>query len=181
MPEVQLVYRRLERTDLVRLADIDRTEHIECVYVQHGTELEQIAGDFSATPWHAEGKGPHSVAYQRKECERYLASGATALGAFDGRRLVGIGVVRPHVRPGTAQLAYLHVSNDYRGRGVGDRLTSDLEQIAREAGTGRIVVSATPSENTVGFYRRHGYEPTANPLPELVELEPDDVQMEKRL
>ena len=85
------------------------------------------------------------------------------------------------MRPGIAQLAYLHVSDGYRGRGIGDRLTADLEQLARDAGATMIVVSATPSENTVRFYRRHGYEPTANPLPELVELEPEDVHMDKRL
>jgi ribosomal protein S18 acetylase RimI-like enzyme len=180
VPE-QLVYRRLGRADLLRLADIDRTERIERIYLQHGTELEEVAGDFSATPWQTEGNGPHSVTYQREECERYLAAGATALGAFDGERLVGIGVVTPHVRPGIAQLAYLHVSNGYRGRGIGDRLTADLEQLARDAGATMIVVSATPSENTVRFYGRHGYKPTANPLPELVELEPEDVHMEKRL
>lgn len=165
----------------MRLADIDRTEHIERIYVQHGTELVEVAGDFSAAPWQAEGEGPHSVAHQRAECERHLAAGAIALGAFDGERLVGIGVVTPHVRPGIAQLAYLHVSSDYRGRGIGDRLTLDLEQLARAAGDTTIVVSATPSENTVRFYRRHGYMPTADPLPELVEREPEDAQMEKRI
>ena len=44
-----------------------------------------------------------------------------------------------------------------------------------------MVVSATPSESTVGFYRRRGFEPTAAPLPELLELEPEDVHLEKRL
>jgi ribosomal protein S18 acetylase RimI-like enzyme len=145
MADVQLVCRRLERADLARLADIDRTDRIERLYVQHGTELREIAGDFSAPPWQAAGDGPHSVAYQREECERHLAAGATALGVFDGERLVGIGIVTPNIRPGIAQLAYLHVSNGYRGRGIGDQLTSDLEQLARDAGATIIVVSATPS------------------------------------
>jgi hypothetical protein len=43
-----------------------------------------------------------------------------------------------------------------------------------------MVVSATPSLNTVRFYRRRGFEPMAEPLPELYELEPADVQMQKR-
>ena len=44
-----------------------------------------------------------------------------------------------------------------------------------------MVVSATPSLNTVRFYQRLGYEPMAEPLPELLELEPEDVHMQKEL
>jgi hypothetical protein len=33
----------------------------------------------------------------------------------------------------------------------------------------------------VQFYGRRGYEPMAEPLPELFELEPEDVHMQKPL
>jgi GNAT superfamily N-acetyltransferase len=85
----------------------------------------------------------------------------------------------PHIRPGIAQLAYLHVSHDFRRAGVGSRLCADLEQLAQHAGDTEIVVSATPSENTVRFYMARGYRPLAQPLPELFELEPDDIHMGK--
>ena len=84
-------------------------------------------------------------------------------------------------RPGIAQLAYLHVSNEYRARGVGGHLSEELERLARERGDTTMVVSATPSLNTVRFYRRRGFQPMSEPLPELYELEPDDVHMEKLL
>lgn len=87
----------------------------------------------------------------------------------------------PHIRPGVARLAYLHVSNGYRGQGVGVRLNEELKRIAREAGGAEIVVSATPAQNTVRFFLGRGYEPDAEPLPELLELEPDDVHLRKRL
>jgi ribosomal protein S18 acetylase RimI-like enzyme len=138
-------------------------------------------GDWSSPPWDAEGDGEHSVAAQRAALERQVEAGAIPVGAFAGHRLVGIGLVMPHVRPGIAQLAYLHVTNGYRGRGVGARLTEDLERLAREAGDSTIVVSATPSANTVRFYLGLGFEPMAEPLPELYELEPEDVHMQKRL
>jgi hypothetical protein len=38
-----------------------------------------------------------------------------------------------------------------------------------------MVVSARPSANTVGFYRGRGFVPVADPLPELLALEPQDV------
>jgi GNAT superfamily N-acetyltransferase len=181
MSQDPIAYKRLGREDLARIGDIDRTERIDTLYVQHGTELEARAGDWSAPAWSSEGDGPHSVAAQRSECERYVDAGATALGAFVGERLVGIGIVRLHLRSGIAQLAYLHVGDGYRGRGIGVRLTADLEHIAREAGDTTMVVSATPSRNTVHFYLGRGYRPMAEPLPELFELEPEDVHMEKTL
>jgi ribosomal protein S18 acetylase RimI-like enzyme len=104
-----------------------------------------------------------------------------ALGAFAGERLVGIGIMVPHIRPGIAQLAFLHVSNGYRVRGIGRHLSDELERVACEQGDARMVVSATPSLNTVRFYRRRGFEPMEEPLPELYELEPEDVHMEKQL
>jgi GNAT superfamily N-acetyltransferase len=177
----EVAYRRLVRADVARVGEIDRTEHIEVVYVQHGSRLEERRGDWSARAWLVEGEGEHSIAHQRAECERYLDSGGIAFGAFADNRLVGIGVVVPHIRPGVAQLAYLHVGNGYRGLGIGGRLSDELERLAREHGDTSMVVSATPSANTVRFYRGRAFEPSAEPLPELFELEPEDVHMAKRL
>ena len=176
-----VTYRRIHPDELFRVGEIDRTERIDTIVVQRGAELDAVAGDFSAPPWHPEGEGGHSVGHQIEECERYLAAGGTAIGAFAEGRLVGIGIVVPHVRDGIAQLAFLHVSDGYRGRGIGGCLSGRLEQLARDLGDTVMVVSATPSANTVGFYRGRGFEPTADPLPELYELEPEDVHLDKRL
>ena len=175
-----ITYRQLAAEELTRLGEIDRTESIDTLYVQHGTELEAVSGDFSASPWHG-GHGEHSLEHEIEVCEFYRAAGGTVLGAFAGERLVGIGIVVPSVRPGIAQLAYLHVSNGLRGQGIGVYLTEEMERLARAAGARWMVISATPSENTVRFYRGRGYEPTATPLPELYEREPEDVHLEKRL
>ncbi len=173
--------RPLETDELDRVGEIDRSEPIAALYVQDGVRLEVREGDRSAPGWDPEGEGEHSVAAQRRWLRHLAGRGAVGLGAFEAGRLVGIGVVVPQLRPGIAQLAYLHVTNGRRARGIGRRLSDDLEQVAREAGAVSIVVSATPSLNTVDFYRRRGYEPMAAPLPELFELEPDDVHMEKAL
>src|SRR5262249_45483830 len=121
------------------------------------------------------------VEAHRRELVRYVDAGGIARGAFSGERLVGIGVVVPHIRPAIAQLAFLHVSHDFRATGVGTRLSSELEQLARRGGDTEIVVSATPSENTVRFYVGRGYRPMAQPLPELFELEPEDIHLGKAL
>jgi GNAT superfamily N-acetyltransferase len=181
MTERAIEIRRLDPAEVARVGEIDRTERIDALYVQRGTRLELREGDWSAPAWSADGDGEHSVAAQRAGVEHYVGQGGTVLGAFDGDHLVGIGVVLPHLRAGIAQLAYLHVSAGSRGRGVGRRLTDELERIARDLGDSEMVVSATPSLNTVDFYRRRGFEPMADPLPELLALEPKDVHMEKRL
>ena len=177
----EISYRPLVPDELSRLGEIDRTEYVPVIYRQQGDQLTEEHHDFHIPPWSTEDEGEYSVAHHRAICERHLADGGTAVGAYDGERLVGIGVVMPHVRPGIAQLAQLHVSDGYRGRGIGRRLCEMMDDIAHAAGDTTMVVSAVPSVNTVQFYMRRGFAPTAEPLPELYELEPEDVHLSKRL
>lgn len=177
--EAPVEIRDLERTELSRIGEIDRTERIGVLFEQHGIELVARQGSWNASAWDPEGHGEHSVDAQHRALAHYADAGGIGRGAFSGGRLVGIGVVVPHIRPAIAQLAYLHVSRDFRGVGVGTRLCADLEVVARRAGDTEIVVSATPSENTVRFYMGRGFRPMALPLPELLELEPEDIHMHK--
>jgi GNAT superfamily N-acetyltransferase len=171
----------LARSELGRVGEIDRTERIDLVYEQRGTELVERRGDWSAPAWDPAGNGEHSVEAQRHALEHYVDAGGIALGAFSGGRLVGIGVMVPHIRSAIAQLAFLHVSNGFRASGVGSRLCDDLEVLARDAGDTGMVVSATPSENTVRFYLRRGFRLMAEPLPELFQLEREDAHLSKVL
>lgn len=176
-----IAVRRLTRMELSRVADIDRTERIDLIYEQRGTELVELPGDWDSPAWNAEGNGEHSLTAQRHTLEHYVDAGGIALGAYSEGQLVGIGVVVPHIRPEIAQLAFLHVSKAYRATGIGHRLSDELDQIARDGGATEMVVSATPSQNTVRFYLSRGYELLAQALPELYELEPEDVHMRKAL
>jgi GNAT superfamily N-acetyltransferase len=174
-------FRDLARGELSRVDEIDRTERIDVMFEQHGTELVARRGNWSAAPWDPDGDGEHSVHEQRRALAHYHDAGGIARGAFAGERLVGIGVVVPHIRPAIAQLAFLHVSRESRAAGVGTRLCVELEAIARREGDTELVVTATPSESTVRFYLARGFRPMARPLPELLELEPDDIHMAKRI
>jgi GNAT superfamily N-acetyltransferase len=169
------------RTELSRVCEIDRRERINVLYEQQGTQLVARHGDWSASAWDADSDGEHSVEAKVHELQGYVDNGGVALGALASGRLVGIAVVVPHLRPGIAQLAWLHVSAPWRATGIGSRLSAQLEQIARSAGDTNMVVSATPSENTVRFYLGRGFQPMAEPLAELFELEPEDVHMRKGL
>jgi GNAT superfamily N-acetyltransferase len=179
--EPAVEFRRLGRTELSRVVEIDRRERIDVLYSQHGSQLVARHGNWSASAWDPEGHGEHSVEAKVNTLEHYVDNDGIALGAFASGRLVGIGVVVPHLRPGIAQLAFLHVSAPLRATGIGSCLSEQLEHIARTAGDSDMVVSATPSENTVRFYLGRGFQPMAEPLAELFELEPDDVHMSKVL
>jgi GNAT superfamily N-acetyltransferase len=176
-----VVYRELGRTELSRVVEIDRTERIDVLYDQRGTELVARHGNWNASAWDAQGHGEHSVGAQVHTVEHDVDAGGIALGAFAGERLVGIGVVVPHLRHGVSQLAFLHVSAPWRATGIGSRLCEQLDQIARTAGDSEMVVSATPSENTVRFYLARGFRPMVEPFAELFEREPEDVHMRKVL
>ena len=176
-----ITLRPLHPAELSRLGEIDRTECVESIYLQHGATLEESSQPFDVPPWSPTGDHAHSVPDQIGFCEWHVSRGATIFGAFDGERLVGIGLVTPRIRPGIAQLAYLHTSNGYRGRGVGRRLVAEMEEEAKRLGDWEIVVSATPSVNTVRFYMGCGFAPMAEPLVELYEKEPEDVHLSKQI
>ena len=169
------------RDELSRVAEIDRQERIEVLYQQQGVQLIERHGKWDAPAWDADGDREHSVAAKVREAEQYVEAGGVAVGAYANDRLVGIGIVLPHLRLQIAQLAFLHVSAPFRNAGIGSRLSDLLDQIAREHGATEIVVSATPSANTVCFYLANGYQPAEQPVAELVRLEPDDIHMSKSL
>jgi GNAT superfamily N-acetyltransferase len=174
-------FRDLACDELSRVGEIDRTERIDVLFEQHGAELVPRRGTWNAAAWDPDGHGEHSVDAQHQALVRYVDAGGVVRGAFSHGRLVGIGVVVPHIRPAMAQLAFLHVSQEFRATGIGSRLCVDLEEIALRAGDTDIVVTATPSENTVHFYLGRGYRPMKQPVPELFELEPEDIHMSKAI
>ena len=73
-------------------------------------------------------------------------------GAFAGERLVGVAVLDGR-RIGSAldalDMYFLHVSNGYRGRGIGRELVRLVRQRAREMGARCLYVSSSPTANTL--------------------------------
>ncbi len=171
-----ILVRTLTEADLPLIAHIDRSEVIRVGYVAHAGTLSRIDVQWDAPNFIQEGDGRHSIAAQVAFCRRHLDAGATVLGAFDWERLVGMGVLTPGIRPGMAQLAYLH-SSPYRRMGIASRITQRLLDLARELGSNRVYVSATPSQSAVEFYAGLGFKPVSEPLPELYALEPEDIHM----
>ena len=110
--------------------------------------------------------------------------GGVFVGAFDGATLAGVMILENKFigrAQDTLQLKFLHVGRPYRDQGLGTALFQEAARLARARGAQRLYISATPSEHTINFYLGQGCVVTAEPDPELWELEPEDIHLECRL
>lgn len=72
---------------------------------------------------------------------------------------IPVGVARLHLNsPEQAQIRYMAVEPAWQRKGIGSALVRAIEAQAREVSATEIVMHAR--EDTVGFYRRLGYEVT---------------------
>lgn len=168
---------RLDPLAIERLAEIDRSEHITRAYKITAGLLTQVDVDWHVPNWFTGGDGDHSLSGQIAFCRSHLDKGGLLLGALHEDLLVGIAIVRPELHAEMAQLAFLHVSREYRRQGIAKGLMAEACQVARSAGARRIYISATPSASTVEFYLSQGCELAEQVHPELYALEPEDIHL----
>jgi ribosomal protein S18 acetylase RimI-like enzyme len=120
----------MEPYEVGKIGDIDRSEQICIGYEYTGGQLQQMEVNWDTQRWLTDGTGDHTIAAQIKFCRDHLQRSGRMYGSFDGEKLVGIGIIQQEIRKGIAQLAYLHVSNHYRRKGIGVHIT---EELTREA------------------------------------------------
>jgi ribosomal protein S18 acetylase RimI-like enzyme len=174
--------RRMERSEIGRIAEIDRSEHVTLGYACRDGILVAEDVDWHVPRWFDDDQPQHSVEANIRAWKPLLDErSGTMVGAFDQDLLVGVLIYRPCLTRDMAQLAVLHVSRAYRRRGIATRLTTDAIRLARGDGAKQLYVSATPSQSAVGFYQRQGFELVDKPHPELYALEPEDIHMIKIL
>jgi len=160
----------MDVSEIGRIREIDRTQRVTQHYVYVEGKLEVRDERWDIPRWSERGPR-HSVEAYVAAWKALLDLGGTMLGAFDGERLVGVAIYRPHLAEDMAQLAVLHVSNGYRGQGVGTTLVGRVIELARADGHARLYVSSNPSRPTVDFYRARGFDLVERPHPELYALE----------
>lgn len=94
---------------------------------------------------------PHQTAEELAAHER---PDAYAVGAFEGERLVAVGLIGPEGAPGEWRVRGMATLPDLRGRGAGSAvLEALLEHARRERGTGVWAYVRTPA---VKLYERAG-------------------------
>jgi len=116
------------------------------------------------------------------ERQRRLCScGGVLLGAFEDGRIAGIASVERELRGAArdrAKMDILYVSASFRGRGVARELVERSKVIALGMGAAFLYVSATPSRHTVDFYLCCGARLAAEPDPDSLAMEPEDIHLE---
>jgi GNAT superfamily N-acetyltransferase len=169
--------RLLRSEELPRLWEIDRREFIESIYRLQDGQLVLEPHHFDVPGWppgNQEGELPRLV--------QALGRGGKAWAVFDGEMVVAGTVVDTQwvgVNRDLVQFEWLHVSRDYRRRGLARALFERASEFALQLGAKGMYVSATPSQNTLNFYQRRGCV-LVEPDPELFEREPEDIHLEWR-
>ncbi len=164
-----IAIRKMQSSEIYRIAEIDRTEHIAKEYILRNGSLEITDVNWHVHRWDSEKKIKEWIP---------IAEGYENMwGAFDKENLVGFAVYRAHLTDDMAQFAILHISYDYRRMGLGRRLSEKILEKARADGAKKIYVTSTPTKATVGFYQKLGFELAKHVNKELYELEPHDIHM----
>jgi GNAT superfamily N-acetyltransferase len=162
--------------ELSRVEEIDVSESGHLVYHYREGKIETERQE-----WH---RGYRNAAIWQNYIERWkavLERGGVALGAFDGKRLVGIAVLEYHLTEHMAHLVALFVSKDSRRQGIASQLTQEIMRLAKAHGASQIYVSATPSESAIGFYLSQGFVLAQQVHKDLYALEPEDLHLIRQL
>ena len=97
--------------------------------------------------------------------------------ALDNDKVVGFIGLLKKLNGSYMILDMMHVSNEYRGQGIGRSLFEKGIEEARKAQAKALYISACSSEETIAFYKAMGSQLTNNPIKEMVDNEPFDLQM----
>jgi predicted N-acetyltransferase YhbS len=171
-----MIIRELTRAEVERVWEIDRREVIEKVYHLRDGRLILEAEFFNMQGWPA-GEGE---LYTPRLLDCFDRGGLFS-GAFDDDALAGVAILESRFigsREDQLQLKFLHVGRPYRRMGLGKTLFESAAQCARKMGAKKLYISATPSENTIGFYMHLGCTLASEIDAELFALEPEDIHLE---
>jgi ribosomal protein S18 acetylase RimI-like enzyme len=86
-------------------------------------------------------------------------------------------VYRSRLTDNMAQLAVIHISNNFRKMGIGKRLSEKIIEKTKADGKNKIYVTSSSSIATVDFYKKLGFKLAQQVNSELFEFEPDDIHM----
>lgn len=163
------------------IAEIDRSEHVDSIVKVRSGQLTRSSVDLDIPRWSATGTGPNTVNRLIDDLKPILDRGASLVAAYDRDAVAGVAIVEECFEGDLAWLVFLHVSREYRGRGVGSALWFEAVNRSTANGARSIYVSAIPTGATVDFYLARGCKLVTAPHPELYRQEPEDIHLQATL
>ena len=145
-----------------------RTQQVREVYRRVNGEYALVELPY-VEDWSLERKREIAAALSGEDCISYLA--------LEEGRVVGFISLIKELNSGYMILDMMHVSAGFRGKGLGSTLFQKGREEAKQAGAKGLYISACSSRETIAFYRAMGAQVTEQPIAELAEAEPFDLQM----
>ena len=153
---------------LESLDSFNRKQIVNRVYRRTGGEYRLKECKYTED-WDLSKKRSAAIQISSDDCITYIA--------LERDRVVGfIGLLRKLHGPYMI-LDMMHVSSECRGQGVGRQLFEAGKAEARKAGAEALYISACSSEETIAFYTAMGSVLASDPIKEMAEKEPFDLQM----
>ena len=150
------------------LDSYERKQEVKRVYRREGSEYTLVDMPYTED-WSLDKKRQIAEDIKSDEYISYIASD-------DGQVIGFIGLIK-RLNNEYMILDLMHVSQMYRGKGIGRKLFSIAKQEAKKAGAKALYISACSSEETIAFYKAMGAELTDDPIKEIADEEPYDLQM----
>ena len=152
----------------VNLDDFDRRQIVKRVYVNDSGKL-LLKDQIWTMDW--------SLEHKREVAADLQSDAYIAYAAWENERIIGFVSVVKKLVGDRMVLDIIQVDRAFRGRGIGRQLWNLAVAEAKRAGAKELYISACCSEETVNFYKAMGAVVTKDPLPEIAEAEPYDIQM----
>ncbi|MBB6235868.1 GNAT superfamily N-acetyltransferase [Pedobacter sp. AK013] len=171
-----LSIRNLEKHEVERTREIDRSEEIFGIYQFRNNQLNLV---------------PHResvLGFEQNELKaiisrqiKLIENGGQVFSAFDAEKMIAIASVENKKRGlllNYCKMDILYVSKLYQGKGVASQLLDACKQAAKNFGAEKLYISATPTKNTVDFYLKRGARLVLELDQVLFAEEPEDIHLE---
>jgi len=119
-----------------------------------------------------------------QELRTSLMAGGIVLGAYENHSLIGFANIEP-TRFGPqleyVELSYIHVSQEFRGKGIGKKLFEACFETGSKLGAQKLYIAAHPSIESQLFYKKMGCTLASYIEKEILSKEPLDIQLERKI
>ncbi|OLS20055.1 MAG: hypothetical protein HeimC2_39100 [Candidatus Heimdallarchaeota archaeon LC_2] len=171
--------RQLKKDEFHKFNQIDRREIISKIYKHRDGKLVLEDEYYDVPEWTSSMKQEFVDSFIELD-----QRGGFVYGVFEDDKMVGMGTLDVKFigkHKDLLQLAGLWVSTQYRYKGIAGKLVDHMKNKARNLGAKKLYVSATPSFNTIEFYKNRAFILTKDLDKTLFEKEPEDIHMEIEL